>query len=242
MPNAQSSSLTPSDARGSQSRDTTLAIEVRDVRKSFSSRTVLAGASVEVPFGSVSVLQGPNGIGKTTLLRILATVVLPDAGQAKVAGFDVRRQAARIREQIGVAFVNERSIYWRLNCLENLMLFAATRGVSSGRREEEIREIAEDLGITPFLTKRVADLSTGQRQRIILARALLNQPRVLLLDEPLRGLDEDGVDQILAIVAVLAAGGAAALIVSPTVREYAGRGFSLLRLRDGLIAPDGWET
>jgi ABC-type multidrug transport system ATPase subunit len=218
------------------------AISAQGVCKTFGDRAVLKGASIEVAFGEAAVLQGPNGVGKTTLLRILATVVTPDAGSASVSGFDVRRQAARVRTQIGVAFVNERSIYWRLNGLENLMLFAATRGVEKSERESQIRAIADELDVTPFLTRRIADLSTGQRQRIILARAGLGDPRVLLIDEPLRGLDDDGVERAMAFVKSRIDTGAAALIVSPTVREFAGKNLSLFRLRDGLITPDEWDN
>ena len=218
------------------------AITADRVCKRFGDREVLTGASIEVPFGHAAVLQGPNGVGKTTLLRILATVVTPDAGSAVVGGFDVRRQAARVRTQIGVAFVNERSIYWRLNALENLMLFAATRGVEKAQREAQIRAIADELDVTPFLERRIADLSTGQRQRIILARAGLGNPRVLLIDEPLRGLDEDGVERALAFVKRRTDTGGAALIVAPTVREFAGANLSLFRLRNGQITPDEWDN
>lgn len=217
------------------------AISAHEVSKSFGDRTVLRGASIEVPFGEGAVLQGPNGVGKTTLLRILATVITPDSGSATVGGFDVRRQAARVRHQIGVAFVNERSIYWRLNAWENLKLFAATRGVGEDQREAQIRGIADELDVTPFLTRRIADLSTGQRQRIILARAGLGDPKVLLIDEPLRGLDEDGVERTMAFLKARADAGAAVLIVSPTIKELAGRNLSLFRLRDGMIRPDEWE-
>jgi ABC-type multidrug transport system ATPase subunit len=218
------------------------AISVHDVTKSFGDRAVLKGASIEVASGEGAVLQGPNGVGKTTLLRILVTVMTPDGGWASVGGFDVRRQAARVRQRIGVAFVNERSIYWRLNAWENLMLFAATRGVDKSQREAQIRSIAEELDVTPFLTRRIADLSTGQRQRIILARAGLGDPQVLLIDEPLRGLDEDGVERALAFLKARTDAGAAALIVSPTIKELGGRNLSLFRLRDGVIRPDEWDN
>jgi len=218
------------------------AISAHEVSKSFGDRMVLNGASIEVASGDVAVLQGPNGVGKTTLLRILATVITPDSGSATVGGFDVRRQAARVRRQIGVAFVNERSIYWRLNAWENLKLFAATRGVHKDQREQEIRAIADQLDVTPFLTRRIADLSTGQRQRIILSRAGLGDPKVLLIDEPLRGLDEDGVERTMAFLKARADAGAAVLIVSPTAKEFAGRDLSLFRLRDGVIRPDEWDN
>ena len=189
----------------------------------------------------MSVLQGANGAGKTTLLRILATVVTPDTGSATVAGYDLSGSPARVRERIGVAFVNERSIFWRLNALENLMLFAATRGVAAKQRRPQIDALAHDLGIEPFLTKRISDLSTGQRQRIILARAGLGDPEVLLLDEPLRGLDETGVEQALSFIDARVSRGASALVAAPTVSEFQDRGYTLCRLGQGSIHQARWR-
>jgi ABC-type multidrug transport system ATPase subunit len=218
------------------------AISVREVRKSFKGREILKGVSLDVPFGTAAVVQGPNGVGKTTLLRILATVITPDSGTASVAGFDLRRQAARVREQIGVAFVNERSIYWRLNAKENLKLFAATRGVPKAERGRQIELLAEELAMTPFLENRISELSAGQRQRIILARAGLGQPRVLLIDEPLRGLDEDGTERAIRFIERRVRDGGAALVVAPTIREFENRGLPLHRLIDGSIDGHGGQA
>ncbi len=214
---------------------------MRGICKKFKDRTILNEASIEVSRGCGAVLQGENGAGKTTLLRILATVVTADQGSARVAGFDVRREGARVRERIGVAFVNERSLFWRLNALENLMLFAATRGVPPKHRRAQIDRIAEELGMTAFLTRRISDLSTGQRQRIILARAGLGDPDVMLVDEPLRGLDELGVDQALRFISRRLALGASALVVAPTVSEFRDQEFPLFRLLDGAIVPSDWD-
>ena len=216
-------------------------LRAEGILKSFRRREILSGASIAVPRGEGAVLQGANGAGKTTLLRILATVVLADEGVAEVAGYDVRRSAARVRERIGVAFVNERSVFWRLNCLENLTLFAATRGVASAERTAQIEGIAAELGITPYLHRRISDLSTGQRQRILLARAALGDPEVLLIDEPLRGLDETGVEQVLRFFRVRVQRGASALIAAPTVSEFAPLDFPLYRIVEGTIQPDSWS-
>ena len=217
-----------------------LAIEAEHITKRFKRHQVLDQVSIQVPRGTAAVVQGANGAGKTTLLRILATVVTADSGSAHVAGFDIRREAGHVRAQIGVAFVNERSIFWRLNALENLFLFAATRGVPPNQRRPQIRAIAEELGMTHFLTQRISELSTGQRQRIILARAALGDPEVLLIDEPLRGLDETGVEAALGFIRRRIDTGAGALIAAPTVTEFRGRGFSLFRLVDGRLTLDQW--
>lgn len=219
---------------------TGFAIDIDGISKRFKQRRVLNDISIQVPRGGVAVVQGANGAGKTTLLRILATVITPDGGSARIAGFDVQRQAPRVRERIGVAFVNERSIFWRLNAIENLRLFAATRGVPPKERSPQIAAIAEELGMSQFITQRIAELSTGQRQRIILARAALGEPDVLLIDEPLRGLDETGVDAVMSFIRRRTEQGATVLIAAPTVTEFRGQGFALFRMIDGTLAPGKW--
>ena len=213
----------------------------RGLTKRFPGQCVLRGATIEIARGSALVLQGANGAGKTTLLRILATVVIADAGSAQIDGFDVRREPARVRERIGVAFVNERSIFWRLNAFENLMLFAATRGVPPSQRRQHIEIIGDQLGLNDLMSRRISDLSTGQRQRVILARAALGDPRVLLIDEPLRGLDDVGVEQVLKFLASRLAQGSSALIAAPTVTEFRGQPFSLARLSEGMVEPATWD-
>src|SRR4051812_35687847 len=111
----------------------------RGLSKSFDRRPVLHGVDLALARGRIGIVKGPNGAGKTTLLRIFATVVGPDAGEAWLDGVDVLENPARVRERIGVAFVNERSLYWRLTGLENLRLFARTRGVGRRAAERQIR-------------------------------------------------------------------------------------------------------
>jgi ABC-type multidrug transport system ATPase subunit len=219
-----------------------MAVVMEGVGRSFKKRTVLHGVNLCVPRGTAVVLQGANGSGKTTLLRILATVVRPDTGVATVAGYDVRRQGNQVRRNIGVAFVNERSIFWRLNGWENLMLFAATRGVAVRDREAHINGLVAELGMEDIVRRRVADLSTGQRQRIILARAALAEPAVLLMDEPLRGLDDEGIEQVMLFLKRRLERGASALIVAPTVSEFRDEGYELLRLREGVVEASDWAA
>lgn len=205
--------------------------------RSFAGKTVLAGADLEVRPGTVGVLEGPNGAGKTTLLRTFATLVRPDGGEVRVDGYDVVRDGARVRERIGVAFVNERSLYWRLSGRENLTLFARMRGLRKRAARMQVDALLEELNLVDLAKKWVADLSAGQRQRLIIARAGLGAPSCMLIDEPLRGLDEAGIQTMLSFLRAQATRGAAVLVVAPKLDELRDLGDVLYRLRDGQVQP-----
>jgi ABC-type multidrug transport system ATPase subunit len=205
--------------------------------RSFAGRGVLAGVDLDVAAGSLTVVEGANGAGKTTLLRVFATVVRPDGGEARVDGFDVARSGARVRERIGVAFVNERSLFWRLSGRENLQLFARTRGVPRPLVERQVEDLLEELELGEIAPRRVADLSAGQRQRLILARAGLGDPTALLIDEPLRGLDDAGIATIVAFLRARARAGASVLVTAPKADELEAEADVLLRLEAGVVQP-----
>jgi ABC-type multidrug transport system ATPase subunit len=209
----------------------------RGLTRSFGARTILTGVDLEVRSGTMAVLEGPNGAGKTTMLRIFATVVRPDAGEARVDDYDVIRDGARVRERIGAAFVNERSVYWRLTGRENLRLFARTRGLSSRAARTQVDALLEELDLVEISSRWVSDLSAGQRQRLIIARAGLGAPTCMLIDEPLRGLDEAGIATMLSFLRAQATRGAAVLIVAPKLDELQAHADELYRLRDGGVHP-----
>jgi ABC-type multidrug transport system ATPase subunit len=209
----------------------------RRLTRSFGGRPVLSAVDLEVQPGALAVLEGPNGAGKTTMLRIFATVVRPDAGEARVDGYDVVRSGARVRERIGVAFVNERSMYWRLTGQENLRLFARTRGMSSHAARAQVNELLEELDLAEISHRWVADLSAGQRQRLIIARAALGTPTCMLIDEPLRGLDESGIAAMVSFLRSQANRGAAVLVVAPKLDELQAHADALYRLREGEVSP-----
>ena len=150
--------------------------------------TALRDVSLEVAEGECFGLLGPNGAGKTTLFKVLATLILPDEGTASVLGHDAARQGDRVRRHIAPAIPNERSLYWRLSAHENLRLFGALLGLSAQVQRQRIDEVLEVVGLSSGDTM-VAQFSTGMKQRLLIARALLAQPKVLLLDEPTRSLD-----------------------------------------------------
>jgi ABC-2 type transport system ATP-binding protein len=149
----------------------------------------LQEVSLGVPPGSITGLLGPNGSGKTTLLRILATSVLADRGEVRVLGRDARREPLAVRRGLGVVLSDERSFFWRLTARENLRFFATLQELPRRAARARIEELASALGLGPELDKPFRNLSTGWRHRLALARALLHDPAVLLMDEPTAGLD-----------------------------------------------------
>lgn len=149
----------------------------------------VADVSFEVHAGEFVGLLGPNGAGKTTLLKILATLIVPDRGTATVGGYDVVSEAASVRRVIASVLANERSLYWRLSARENLELFAALLKLPPQETAVRVSDALDVVGLTDTGRKMVGQFSAGMMQRLLVARALLGHPRVLLLDEPTRSLD-----------------------------------------------------
>jgi ABC-type multidrug transport system ATPase subunit len=150
---------------------------------------VLRGVTLEIGAGEFFGLLGPNGAGKTTLFKILSTLVSADRGDASVGGASVRTQPHRVRGMLTPVIADERSLSWRLTGEQNLLLFAALYGLRSGEASRRARDLLEIVGLTEAASRMVAGYSSGMRQRLLIARALLSRPAVLLLDEPTRSLD-----------------------------------------------------
>jgi len=134
-------------------------------------------------------LLGPNGAGKTTLFKVLATLVLPDGGSATVGGYDVVHQARRVRSILAPVITDDRSLYWRLTARENLELYARLQDLAEESARVRVSELLEAVGLADAGRKMVGAFSSGMKQRLLIARALVARPRILLLDEPTRSLD-----------------------------------------------------
>jgi ABC-2 type transport system ATP-binding protein len=152
-------------------------------------KEVLTGVDLEVQRGDYVALLGANGAGKTTVLKSVATLLLPDAGTVSVLGMDVAKHQRAVRDVTGYVLADERSFHWRLSAAENLDFFAQLDGITAERRAERITFLLDRLDLTSATGRPFGEFSTGMKQRLAVARALLKGPRVLLMDEPTRSID-----------------------------------------------------
>ena len=174
------------------------AIRLRGVSKSFGRTRVLHDLDLEVEWGDVLAIVGPNGCEKSTLLRLLATLTRPDGGTVSVAGLDLSRGGQEARRLMGVV-THEPLLYEDLTAYENLAFHA--RMFRLDRAAQRIESAAERMGVSDRLHQRVSTLSHGLRKRVSIARALLHEPRILLMDEPESGLDQAALRMLESVIA-----------------------------------------
>jgi ABC-2 type transport system ATP-binding protein len=171
-------------------------IEAVGLTKRFGSLTAVDGLSFEVGKGEIFGLLGPNGSGKTTTVRLLSCLIAPSEGSASVAGFDIRREALKVREAVGVLTENP-GIYDRLSAVENMEFFAEAYGLrDKTERDSRIRELLKFFDLWDRRGERVGTFSRGMRQKLAIAKAVVHRPEVLFLDEPSSGLDPKAAKDI----------------------------------------------
>ena len=164
------------------------AVKVDRLEKTLGRNTVLRGISLEADSGEIFGLLGPNGAGKTTTLRIICTLLAPDAGSVEVLGFDTRTAPEEVRRRVGVVTADI-GVYPRLSARENIAYFAELSGVLDGELKRRVDAVLERLDMVPFANQRAESLSSGQKQKVAIARAIVHDPDVLMFDEPTSNLD-----------------------------------------------------
>lgn len=183
------------------------AIEVSNLQRDFRTtigvfkrkkKTVSAvkGISFEIAHGELFGLLGPNGAGKTTSVKMLTTLLIPTGGTARILGFDIVKDAEKVRPRVGFIFGGERGLYWRLNATDNLRYFASLYYIDPAVSKKRIPYLLEMVGLKDRADEKVEGYSRGMRQRLHIARALLHDPEVLFLDEPTMGLDPVGAREL----------------------------------------------
>jgi ABC-2 type transport system ATP-binding protein len=189
-------------------------VVVEDLAKHYGHVHAVDGISFTVRQGEIFGLLGHNGAGKTTTIRMLTGRTRPTAGHASIAGFDVVEQIDDIKPIINLVF-EDANLYERLTGRDNLAMFARLYGVPVARADE----LLALLGLTEAANRRVKTYSTGMKQRLIIARALINSPRVLFLDEPTRGLDPSSARELRELIVTLAGQGTTVVLTTHYMNE-----------------------
>jgi daunorubicin resistance ABC transporter ATP-binding subunit len=197
---------------------TDTAIETEGLTKRFGDFVAVQNLDFAVPDGTVVALLGPNGAGKTTTVRMLATLLRPDAGTARVAGYDVVREAARVRELISLTG-QFAALDKNLTARENLILMARLRDRRGAAARQIADELIERLDVSEFRDRLVKNLSGGERRRVDLAAGLIDRPRVLVLDEPTTGLDPRSRQVVWSTIRELVTDGVTLLLTTQYLEE-----------------------
>jgi heme exporter protein A len=208
------------------------AIETRELTKRYGYRQVLHGIDLCVKPGEFVVLFGPNGAGKSTLIRILCTLMQPSGGMAKVAGYDIRDDPDGVRANIGV-IGHSTYLYEDLTAIENLRFYLRLHDADAV--EPRIAAAVKLTALERAMHHRVRTFSTGMKKRLCIARIVAHPPRVLFLDEPYSGLDEEGIRMLNRFLLTLKTEGCTVFMVTHHREQGLATGDRVLYLRDGRL-------
>jgi oleandomycin transport system ATP-binding protein len=214
------------------------AIRAEGLVKKFGDTTALGGVDLEVPAGKVVGVLGPNGAGKTTAVRILATLLRPDAGHATVGGYDIVKDPVRVRGMIGLTG-QYASVDEDLSGMENLMLIGRLLDLSRQNARARAAELLEQFDLTDAAGRSVKTYSGGMRRRIDLAASLVGRPHVLYLDEPTTGLDPHARNEVWGVVRRLVADGSTVLLTTQYLEEADQLADRITVFDHGLVVADG---
>lgn len=205
-------------------------IEVKDLKRDYKTTVgiikrenkivnALRGISFSVKKGEIFGLLGPNGAGKTSTLKILTTLLIPTSGEAKVLGYNCFGDEKKLRKKINFIFGGERSLYWRLSAWDNLSYFCDLYSIDEKVKKERIQSLLELVGLSEKAHFKVESYSKGMKQRLQIARGLVNDPEVLFLDEPTIGLDPSGAKILRDIIRRLSNEGKTIILTTHYMHE-----------------------
>lgn len=214
------------------------AVVIEGLAKTYGQNVAVRALSMHVPTGSVYGFLGPNGAGKTSTLRILATLDRPDVGVVKVEGIDVARKPRLVRWRIGY-MPDAFGMHERLTVAEYLNFYAACYGIDGSKRRQLAAELLELVDLTDRRADQVSDLSRGMQQQLQLARCLIHDPSLLLLDEPASGMDPTGRTELFQVLTELAGLGKSVVISSHILPEIAGMCSHLGIIQSGALIAEG---
>jgi len=212
-------------------------IRVDDVHKSFGAVHAVRGVSFEARDGRITGLLGPNGAGKSTTLRVLYTVLKPDAGGAAIDGVDVVMDSLRARRRLG-ALPHSSGVYPQLTARENIAYYAKLSGVAKRDIDARVEAMIDLLDIREFADRRTKGFSQGQRTKVALARCLVHEPRNVILDEPSNGLDVMATRSLRDLILKLRDDGRCVLFSSHVMQEVAALCDEIVIIANGKVAID----
>ena len=213
-------------------------IVVKDVHKSFGSVKAVRGVSFDAPDGKITGLLGPNGAGKSTTLRVLYTVLRPDAGSASIDGIDVVHDSLAARQRLG-ALPHGAGLYPHLTARENIAYYASLCGLEKATLADRVESIIALLDIGEFADRRTKGFSQGQRTKVSLARSLVHDPQNIILDEPSNGLDVMATRSLRELILKLKRSGRCVLFSSHVMQEVAALCDDICIIAHGKVAIDG---
>ncbi len=212
-------------------------IEVKDLHKAFGAVKAVDGVGFAARDGEITGLLGPNGAGKTTTLRMLYTLMTPDRGQVLVDGIDAARDPLAVRRQLGV-LPDARGLYKRLTARENIDYFARLQGLSEDELQVRREALVQALGMAEFADRKTEGFSQGQRVKTAIARALVHDPRNVILDEPTNGLDVMATRALRQFMLQLKAEGRCVLFSSHIMQEVGALCDRIVVIAHGRVVAD----